>query len=346
MEGNQTQQELAGYLSALFYHHDRLALPGIGTFELSPQPALVDQVQGEMTPPTRHIVFNTGQMLDDGLLLAHISEHSDLGIEEARQWLARATEEIKTTLDAQEMVTLPGVGRLYRDYEKRIKFLTDHTNFRLDTFGLLPVQAEAIGRATPVATPPPPSPPPSPAATVSARPGLAASISDWFQRNLAWIALLSVLIIAFAVYFIFIRPRTIPTPDPTVDLPTERLNTPPTREDADATTSDDPEDLEDATEDAATDEGPDTEAPTLAPDEHTALIAVGLFSETNNAERLVEKLARAGFNPVTRAEGRYTRVGIAIRYTEDATLRSELRTIQRDWEDSAFIMEIDGVREE
>ena len=34
------------------------------------------------------------------------------------------------------MVNIPGVGRLYKDFESNIQFIPDSTNFNKDSFGL------------------------------------------------------------------------------------------------------------------------------------------------------------------------------------------------------------------
>ena len=86
----------------------------------------------------------------------------------------------------------------------------------------------------------------------------------------------------------------------------------------------------------------DTEAPTLAPDEHTAIIAVGLFGNEDNVQRLVQQLNEEGFAPTTTKEGKLTRVGVAVRYTEDGELQKTLNDLRRMHTESAFIMYRDG----
>lgn len=338
------QEALGRYLSELLFQQDQLAIPGLGTFELRPEPALVDQVQGQVGPPRRKLSFNAQRVLDDGKLVEYIARQRNITTGQAQEWLDKVLRQIKDALNEQEMVTLPGVGRLYRDYEKQVRFLTDNTNFNLDAYGLQPVAAEVIGRVPEPAAPAPPKP----TAPAPPSPGVAAGISDWFQRNLPWIAILSVVIVAVAIFFLFILPRFKPAPDPTASVPRERLNTSPSRDSETASPQEgrEEEDELDAAEEAEAEGPPDTEAPTPAPDEHTAVIAVGLFSNKNYAERLVRRLAESGYNPVAEPEGGNTRVGILVRYSDEAGLRTELRNIQREWEDSAFVLSIDGVRQE
>ena len=138
---------------------------------------------------------------------------------------------------------------------------------------------------------------------------------------------------------------------PIVDLnvPTERLNTSPSKK------LDEP--IADIPDETTTDTTTETEIPqinneeelnteeaNIIPDEHTAIIAVGLFKDKGNVQGLLEKLTKEGFSPVTQEEGSMMRVGVSIRFEEENELKEVLREIKRNHTKSAFVLYRDGVK--
>lgn len=345
------QEEFSRYVASLLYQHQQLSIPGLGSFELAHEPALVDQVQGQVGPPSKKVSFNANLVMDDGLLVAKVQEMEALDAVAADAWIREAVDAIKKKLERREIVELPGVGRFYRNFEQQLQFVADQQNFNPDAYGLQPVQAYPVSRrpqegltakttaGTPITSP---SPPPASAASVS------SSISSLFQRYLPYIGAIAFILVAVALYFLFIRPDPPAAPDPTVGLPEERLNTSPSRTIPDEETAelspDQPGDDPEAMETIPAEEDMDTEAPTLAPTEHTAVIAVGLFGSESNVQRLVSKLFDAGFNAYTGKEGSLTRVGVQLRYEEEEDLQRTLRDVQEQFEESAFILYQDGER--
>lgn len=336
------------YLRELLFIHDSFALPGLGSFVCSPAPALVDQVQGQVSAPAKQISFNEQLVLDDGLLHAFVAKQQAYSLEEAQAWVGNQIAEIKAALDRKEIVELPGVGRFFRNFEQQLQFVAEHENFNTNAFGLMPVRATLVSRtsaekemAAAAATGAKTKMPPITENTV-----LAPTAGFNWQKNLWWILLIGVLLIG-VLLFQFIGPYATPTPptDATEladDLPEERLNMSPSKdvEDSTATT------IIDEPEIAPEEETPtiDTEAPTLAPNEHSAVIAVGLFGNVDNVERLIQTLSEQGFAPTTFKEGKLTRVGVTVRYERESELQRELRELRKLHTESAFVLFKDGKR--
>ena len=344
------QQELSQYLAELLYHHDRLSVPGLGTFELSHAPALVDQVQGQVSAPAKQIRFNANLVLDDGLLVDIIHREKGWSLSQSNRWLAEQVGEIKAALDRREIVELPGVGRFFRNFENQLQFVAENVNFNLDSFGLQAVPGQLVARSvsekipaiqSKVATPPPP-----PKAAKSA----STFNGEWLRANLVWLIAGLMIVATFATFLLY--PRSTDTEQPTVNgeaiakVPQERLNASPTRvpddETATTDTAADGSTDDTTTEPTAPEEDLDTEAATISPSEHTAVIAVGLFGNQDNVQRLLERLSKDGFSPISRPEGTNTRVGVNVRYSEERELQSVLREIRKDYASSAFIMTRDG----
>ncbi len=343
------QEDFSRYLSTLLYQHDRLSIPGLGSFELTYEPAMIDQIQGQVAPPSKAVAFNPNLVMDDGLLVELVSQEQQLSAIEAKAWVEQQVEVIKSNLAQRQIVELAGVGRFFRNIKQELQFVTDKENYNLEAYGLASVAASPVARhgtaartttSTASAAAKKEAESAKRASTTYTNTAVSTSISGWFQRNLALIAVLSVFIVGFALYFLFLRPKAQQATDPTADIPTERLNASPSKEEPNAEVP--PAIAEADPENSPTDNNLDTEAPTIGPDEHSAVIAVGLFQNVDYVERLVEKLYAAGFEAYTAKENDLTRVGVMVRYEEESELEDALREVKAEFESSAFIMIKDG----
>lgn len=72
-----------------------------------------------------------------------------------------------------------------------------------------------------------------------------------------------------------------------------------------------------------------------------AFIATGLYGSTANVRKNEQQIRKAGYEAFQRTEGRYTRVGVRVQYTDRGDLTETLRAVQRMYDD-AFVMEING----
>ncbi|WP_367388791.1 SPOR domain-containing protein [Lewinella sp. LCG006] len=351
------QEELGKYIAVLLYRHDRLNIPGLGSFELSHAPALVDQVQGQVSAPSKAVRFNENLVLDDGLLVDYLQKQNDWTLADAQEWLRASVERIKKSLAQKEIVELPGVGRFFRNFEQQLQFVAESENFNIDAYGLQAVKGQLVQRSReekiPAATPKtnystvtPPKP--SPAAGVKAD-QMAGGIAKWFQRNLLWVLGASIAVVAVAIYLLFLRPNP-ELPDPVADVPQERLNASPSKStplaQADKLAEDNTADTEDDTSAISPSEENgddlDTEAPTIAPEEHTAVIAVGLFGNPENVQKLMQRLSEDGYAPISRKEGNNTRIGVSVRFADEAELQKLLREIRSSYAKNAFLLSRDG----
>ncbi|MEL7248776.1 MAG: SPOR domain-containing protein [Bacteroidota bacterium] len=351
------QQELSKYLGELLFYHDRLSVPGLGTFELRHAPALIDQVQGQVSAPAKNIQFNPNLVMDDGLLTDFIQQRLGWSLSETKQWLARQVAEMNAALDRKEIVELPGVGRFFRNFENQLQFVAENVNFNLDSYGLQKVAGQLVPRAEaekiPALKKKLPTTPPTKSTTTAPKQDLTSIIA----ANLTWV-LAGVLVLVLVMVYTFYPRKAAEGPDNEniANLPQERLNASPSRvpeeETAPAPSNEDgatnpltgtPE--RPVEEDSPADTGDsetDTEAPTLAPEEHSAVIAVGLFGNPDNVQRLLEQLSKEGYAPISRPENGNTRVGVSVRYEQERELQRILREIRDKYASSAFILTRDG----
>lgn len=152
------QIDIPAHIEKLLFLHDTLVIPGFGGFTATRTPASTDYVGGTVNPPAKTLSFSENLSVDDGLLTADIADAHSLSTEDASQKVQEFVEKMRELLDQREIVTLPGVGRLYKNYVQKIQFLPDATNFNASSYGLPPLQFSPIARSREVNSPAPPQP--------------------------------------------------------------------------------------------------------------------------------------------------------------------------------------------
>lgn len=319
--------DAGAYIADLLYEHDSVAIPGLGGFVARYKPAFADQVQGELHPPAKGLQFNTNLVMDDGLLAEYIRDKHHISLAEAKKEVERYVQGVLEAINRREIVVLPKVGRLYKDYEQNLQFLSDGANFNTDSYGLPVIHFYPLARPErPAAVkaegaPAPPAPQP--------KAGLQALLSRIFGNGLAVIIGFGGIVALLSVYFLFFYER--PAAE-TQAPPSSRINISPSMElPADTAGEDDDLLIGDSyigEEPAASPEEPDTEAPTIAPGQRYVLISLGVFGNEDNAQRLVQRVYDAGYEPYTEKMGNRTRVGIQKAYSSDAEIRAILDDIR------------------
>ena len=141
------QIDIASHIEKLLFLHDSLTIPGLGAFTARPTTALADYAGGTVTPPSKTLTFNENITTDDGLLIQDVAQNHGLTYEQARQTVEVYVANIQQLLDRREIVTLSGIGRLYKNYVQKIQFLPDAANFNAESFGLPPLQFTPITRS-------------------------------------------------------------------------------------------------------------------------------------------------------------------------------------------------------
>ncbi len=164
------QIDIPAHIEKLLFLHDALIIPGFGGFTATRTPASTDYVGGTVNPPAKTLAFSENLTIDDGLLSADIADAHGLSTQDAQNAVEEFVEKMRDLLDHREIVTLPGVGRLYKNYVQKIQFLPDATNFNAASYGLPPLQFSPIARSREVENVPPPvhspiPPPPMPEQT-------------------------------------------------------------------------------------------------------------------------------------------------------------------------------------
>jgi len=131
-----TEISVAHCISDILFERNRIVLPGVGLLETKPKSAVVDHIANSVAPPSRDIGFNPNVTVDDGVLVNFIKkkyEKEDLVVRKA---VADYISDLRKKMHQKEIVTIPDVGRMYIDFEKKIQFLPDRVNYNKDSFGL------------------------------------------------------------------------------------------------------------------------------------------------------------------------------------------------------------------
>lgn len=318
--------DIGSYIGALLYEHDTVALPSLGSFESAYQPAVIDQVEGELHPPGKSIAFNANLITDDGLLTAYIMKKHGLSATESRQMLKNYVREVKDAIERREIVVFPDVGRLYKDYEQNLQFLADPTNFEIQSYGLPTVSFYPIARSAHQKTAGKAAsgiaPAPVSAAAGRLNTGLIAAIGA------------AVVVVGVALYFLAFgiggqgEARLQPVPAsrvnirPGEDTQSAKAQTEPLAEEGAGLSVDTIR----ATPAPQTDS--DSEEPTAAPGQKYYVIIIGVFGNPKNVQRLIDEIYDAGYEPYTEKAGDLTRVGVQRAYQTEADIEAAIADVR------------------
>lgn len=141
--------QLASDIKELLMEDGMAVVPGLGGFTSTYKPAVTDGVMGILHPPSYHLNFDPNQQTNDGKLIEFIREKYHVSSTAAQESIDTFVKETQENFEKNEIVILPEIGRLYRDFTQKIQFLPEATNFNADTFGLSSIHFSPISRTKP-----------------------------------------------------------------------------------------------------------------------------------------------------------------------------------------------------
>lgn len=128
---------LEKYICDLLYRHECVIVPEFGGFIKNYEPAHIQHATHTISPPRKHLVFNSGLTINDGLLATEISSSKNIGFDEAMQFIQREVIAWKERLKAGKRITLPGIGTFHINSGNKIEFKPEpEQNFFDEAFGL------------------------------------------------------------------------------------------------------------------------------------------------------------------------------------------------------------------
>ncbi len=142
---------LSRIVKELITDHDKVGLPGLGTFVAEVVPASFSDKGYTINPPYRRLSFHPDHTEAD-LLVKFYSDSNHVPLEASRVYITEFLSELKQVLIQRKTVIFPGLGRLRATKENNFFFVPDEDlDIYPDGFGLQPVSMKYIqGVADPV----------------------------------------------------------------------------------------------------------------------------------------------------------------------------------------------------
>lgn len=131
------------HISHLIYLHDCVIIPGFGGFVGSKISARIHTKTGEITPPTKQILFNKNLKNNDGLLVAYIAEKEGITNKESTTLLEEYVLELNEKLKKSKILRIKKIGLFVISEEENIIFTQDNSiNYSLDVFGMTHIYSQ------------------------------------------------------------------------------------------------------------------------------------------------------------------------------------------------------------
>ncbi|MFT6741393.1 MAG: hypothetical protein ACJAVF_002907, partial [Paraglaciecola sp.] len=311
-----------------------------------------------VAPPAKNITFNPNLKINDGVMVAFLQKKHAISVEEAQAAITQYVDGINATLAKKEIVEIPRVGRLYLDYENKMKFLPEGTNFSPESFGLPTVKFYPVLRKkTEIATEKVATGTVA-ASAVAAKAASTAPPYKTLPKKTSklpenwWLWLILLIAIPFLMYSFYSLWTDDNQPEPVEHLDNNRVNTSPSdgedglddeediadfemdeedginyQEDLENATISDEEPAEELEEDI--DENIDTEIPVIPPSAKKAFVVVHSFGSKRNAERFSKKLIDSGYNSGSEKDDGLYRVGVNFVYETKSELNDLVSELGR-----------------
>ncbi len=309
----------------LLFEQDTVILPGLGGFMSTSISATVDYVQGSVQPPSKKLAFNANLHTNDGILVNHIQHKEVVTAKEANDAIDIYVTKVKDALEKREIVDIPKVGRLYKDYKEEIQFMPENTNFQIDSFGLPTVSFNPIARQKAGTQ----AQGTAGASTVPKRKPYntyAQHKPHWAEKSLPWLIVFAAILLAFSL-FMWLQDDDS---GQQAAVPEDRINVKPSQEENEelsalenGTLSNDGEPSSENGADISQDEEnngitseekPSPPPPTV----YNKFIVIHSFGVKKNADQFYNTLERGGYTATSKFHGGLHRVGVEI-VTSDTT---------------------------
>jgi len=140
------RMRMTDYIESLLYRYECVVIPEFGAFLTQRQPARIDEEINEFYPPSKTISFNRQLKVNDGLLANHIAQAEEISYEQSLNKIYDFVENIRTSLDSHEQVSLGRIGLFYSQGEGFLFQPAGETNYLLESFGTSTIKAAKLDR--------------------------------------------------------------------------------------------------------------------------------------------------------------------------------------------------------
>ena len=138
---------VAKYIHELLFIYDCVILPDFGGFVTHRVSADIHPITNKFYPPAKTVAFNEQLILNDGLLIIHISREENLSPEESAEQVKKFVKNIKDSLVTFNIYIFPQLGRFFFNLHGLLEFEPDYSiNLSSDSFGLTELYSKPIDR--------------------------------------------------------------------------------------------------------------------------------------------------------------------------------------------------------
>lgn len=138
---------LSSILRELILEHDRVSLPGMGSFIAEMAPSVFSDRAMVIHPPYRRILFRTAEVWNDGLLENRYAIERGISINDASAEIAEFVKWLKTELNASKSYKIPDFGTMRATEQNDYFFVADKGLFNYpEGFGLEPINLKVLSK--------------------------------------------------------------------------------------------------------------------------------------------------------------------------------------------------------
>ncbi len=131
----------------LILEHDRVSLPGVGSFIAEVAPSVFSDRGLIIHPPFRRILFRTSEIWNDGMFQKKYAEERGVTDEIAGHEIAKFVKELKHELNTNKSFKIPDFGSMRATEQNDYFFVADKELFNyLESFGLVPVNIKVLSK--------------------------------------------------------------------------------------------------------------------------------------------------------------------------------------------------------
>jgi hypothetical protein len=144
---------LSSILRELILEHDRVSLPGMGSFIAEMAPSVFSDKAMVIHPPFRRILFRTSEVWNDGLLESRYAAERGISDSEATAEISVFVKMMKIELNSTKHYKIPDFGSMRATEQNDYFFVAEKGLFNyLEGFGLEPLNLKVLNRRGAVET--------------------------------------------------------------------------------------------------------------------------------------------------------------------------------------------------
>ncbi|MFK8039292.1 MAG: SPOR domain-containing protein [Crocinitomicaceae bacterium] len=128
------------FIIDLLKQHDCVVVPNFGGFIANYQPAIINQVNHTIKPPSKQVLFNANLIKNDGLLANYIADKTAISYPESLIKIEDKAKEWKTALSNDKRLVFGEIGFLYEQDGIIVFEQNRETNLWLKAYGLSSIQ--------------------------------------------------------------------------------------------------------------------------------------------------------------------------------------------------------------